>query len=114
MNLTYEETESAQRFNLPKVIASKWQSRGFKLRHWVPGLKCPPSLPPREHDTQTRGAKGTVWIRQQGAPGSLSNMWSKMFAPGRKTRDQGVKGGGTVLFKLKTKTKPFMQVLYNN
>lgn len=94
MNLTYEETESAQRVNLPKVIASEWQSKGFKLRQWVPGLKRPPSLPPREHDTQTRGAEGIVGIRQQGAPGSLSNIWSKMFAPGRETGGQGLKDGG--------------------
>lgn len=83
MNLTYEESESAQRVNLPQVIASRWQRRAFKLGQWVPGLKCPPSLPPREHDTQTRGAKGTVWIRQQGVLRGLSNIWSKMFAPGR-------------------------------
>lgn len=48
-------------------------------------------------------------------PREVSAIFGEKCLPlGGKLGTRELRVGGTVLFKLKTKTKPFMQVLYNN
>ena len=102
MNLTNEETASAQKVNLPKVTLLASGRAGIQTQALDSStqMSCPLPLPPREHDRQTEAAReqSGLHIKALQEPSGISG--GKCLLPRGNLGSRELRMRGAVLFEL--------------